>query len=270
MSTKSSFERLKKDSADIDRALDEFMAERLAAAQLQAEALRSYEEEMENIGVGDMDDIEKEMNEVDVLGGSMSAPSLVAPTSNSVDHNIRRLMKLTGDGEGQGDEGDEYDDDEYEEDAYDDDDDFDDGAGLGQGSLARTMESMGRTMKKTKKKKEEYIKRSIPAPEVKKEMRSKLFGLLSQQRMEERDLENELASLREEEEPNDAMINEIADMLFDKQKEHFSRIVEFVEDYQPHTSGKAWGGDPEYFKMLRTMKERVDRRFERDLMAMGM
>lgn len=250
-------ERLREDSASIDKALEVFLAERTETAMRQAEALASYEEEIAAIGLeGDMGDIEDEMNDVNITNSTS-----VAPTGNYVDHNIRRLMNLGGD-EGGGSkggedcDGDDYDD-EYEE---FDNDDFGDNDNLGAGtSVMRAMESIGR--KKKGKKKEVYVKRSVPTPEVKKGMRTKLFGLLSQQRIEEKELEDEIAAMWEEEEPDEKQINSISDILYEKQKEHYDKIVEFVDDYQPRTSGRAWGGDPEYYKMLKEMKKRVDRNF---------
>ena len=42
--------RLKQDSEDISRALDEFLAERNAATKMQRDALDNYDQEIANIG----------------------------------------------------------------------------------------------------------------------------------------------------------------------------------------------------------------------------
>jgi hypothetical protein len=254
--------QLKKDSEEINRALEEFMLERHAASELAEAAQRAYEQEMADIGVGNMANIEDEMDEHNPLSQSQS----MAPVEgNTVDHNIRRLMKLTGDeGKGDDEDGGEYDD----ADDYDDDYDYDgeyEGGGLGEGSLTKSTDTLGRTKKKKKNKLfDVQVKRSMPEPAVKKEMRAKLFGMLSSQKNDERDLEDEIAGMRAQDDPNEHLISEVSDMLLEKQKEHFEKLSEFVSDYMPHPSGQAWGGDPEYFKMLREMKARVERNYERN------
>ena len=59
----------------------------------------------------------------------------------------------------------------------------------------------------------------------------------------------------------DREINQVADLLLEKQKDNYDKLTNFLEDYQPKPSGTAWGNDPEYHKMLRGMKGRVDKRF---------
>jgi len=235
---------LKKDSADIDRALEDFLEARNAASQLQKDALEVYEQEMAEIAeLGDMNMIENEMGESFAIDNDEAI--------RNVDHNINRLLNKQGDvptGDGEDDE-DNYDDD------YDDEE-FDT-----SGNVKTNFTIRGRE-KTTKKKKtpEVFIRRAIPAPEVKKEMRSKLFGMLSQQRMDEEELEDEITSLKAKSNPNEMLIQEVSDLLFSKQKDHYERIADFVNDYQPHTSGKAWGGDPEYIKLMKEMRKRFDRK----------
>ena len=66
--------RLKQDSEEISRALDEFLAERNAATKMQRDALENYDQEIANIGF-----IEGE-NELE---------------DAEVDHNVMRQMNLT-------------------------------------------------------------------------------------------------------------------------------------------------------------------------------
>ena len=65
--------------------------------------------------------------------------------------------------------------------------------------------------------------------------------------------------LQNADEPDDELISEACDLLYDMQQDHYDRVMEFVEEYMPRPSGQAWGGDPEYFKMMREMRARVDR-----------
>jgi len=259
-------ERLKKESEDIDRALTVCMIERNAAAQHALEAIQAYDQQMAEIG---MADIEGAMDEHTPQSPSQSQ-SLAAGDGNTVDHNIQRLMKLTGD-EGDGEGGDGYDDDDYEDDYDDDGDEFEEGLrmsmdGLSHSNKAVTTTTTAKEKKKKKKKKkkgtgkmfEVQLKRYVPDVAVKKQMRTKLFDILDQQRQDERDVEGEVFGTQDADEPNDQLISEVCDLLYEKQQEHYDRIMEFVEDYMPQPSGQAWGGDPEYFKMLREMRARVD------------
>merc|ERR1711871_1240243 len=104
-------------------------------------------------------------------------------------------------------ENDDYDGDDFDND-YDDDIDGGDW-GFKLNNTQSTIEGRPRKSKKSKKI---QIKRAIPKPEVKKEMRVKLFNMLSQARMDEMDLENELAELRAQEFVNEKKVDQVADM----------------------------------------------------------
>ena len=91
------FERLKKDSEDIDIALDEFMKEREAALAVQIHAKNDYDNDMKRLDESDLlIDYEKMLR-------------------NTVDHNLMRHLNVAVEGTGNSIVADEYGDGAFEE-----------------------------------------------------------------------------------------------------------------------------------------------------------
>ena len=106
---------LRSESEAISNALDDFLRERNAASQMQAEALAIYEAEMADIG--DISDEEDELE--DDINNDYNS-DMLAP-KGGVDHNVRRLAKQSNDSE-ELDNEDDYDDDYGYDDEFEDDD----------------------------------------------------------------------------------------------------------------------------------------------------
>jgi hypothetical protein len=91
------FERLKKDSEDIDIALDQFMKEREAALNVQLHARNDYDNDMKRLDESDLlIDYEKMLR-------------------NTVDHNLMRHLNVAVEGTGNSIVGDEYGDGAFDE-----------------------------------------------------------------------------------------------------------------------------------------------------------
>jgi hypothetical protein len=272
--------RLQADSEEIDRALGDYLKQRAEVNDKHTEARLRYEQEMADIG--DISDTEED-------GLFDENPSM---TQSAVEPNIGRLAKIRGATPvGTADStSDFYDDEENFEDFYGDGDDLDYTQRPGNFS-----QDLGK--KKKKKgvlSKEIQIRRTVPSNTVKIDMREAFFEKLSFGRMDEAQYEEHLEKCKAEanddletkrveielamhaattpEEldnlqdqldtliPDQRLTDEVtraADSLFDFLDDRNDYLNEFIKDYQPRTSGKAWGGDPDYFKMLKKMKKRL-------------
>ncbi len=213
--------RLKQDSEDISRALDEFLAERNAATKMQRDALDNYDQEIANIGVIEGED-DMEVAEVD--------------------HNVMRHMNLTKQSNEKLDFN-EYADDEFEADV--------DADLMAQ---IKAIQRMSSSTKKGPPEVELMTKKEIPGFEDKVKLRTEIFNFLDGCRIEEMQLELEFERVKEQ---GGLVAEKAAETLFAVQKRNHEQLKDMFDEYQPVAFGKAWGNDPDYQLMSDTLKKMI-------------
>jgi len=213
--------RLKQDSEEISRALDEFLAERNAATKMQRDALENYDQEIANIGF-----IEGE-NELE---------------DAEVDHNVMRQMNLTK----QSNERLEFND--YADEEFEADVDADLMAQI------KAIQKMSSGTKKGPPEVQLMTKKEIPGFEEKVKLRTEIFNFLDGCRIEEMQLELEYERVKEQ---GGLVAEKAAETLFAVQKRNHEQLKDMFDDYQPIAFGKAWGNDPDYQLMSETLKKMV-------------
>lgn len=142
------FERLKKDSEDVDIALDQFMKEREAALNLQLHAKNDYENDMKRLDESDLlIDYEKMLR-------------------NTVDHNLMRHLNVAVEGTGNSAVADEYGDNAFED---------------------EEMEELQEETVPGEVRANVYVeaKRPMPSFEEKAALREQLFAFLDEARLNE-------------------------------------------------------------------------------------
>lgn len=267
------FERLQRDSQEVDIALDQFMKERAAALDVQLRGKLDYEAEMRRLDEGIIDE-EKTMRNVP-----------------NVDHNIMR--HLNRDMPGDGDDGGEY----------DDDGGFEDGDEEDYTNFERYNSAPQFSVYAEAKK-------PMPSFEEKAALRDKIFSFLDEARLQELDLEMQYTDLREHIEanaqgtnqlnvgggglvtasadvatpptftgpggrtgyiansqdpdninygfriqPEEARANALQDRLSDLQLRHNDELKSMFGEYQVNPFGKAWGNDPDYITLSNRLRE---------------
>jgi len=214
--------RLKQDSEDISRALDEFLAERNAATKMQRDALDNYDQEIANIGL-----IEGENDIEDA----------------EVDHNVMRQMNITK----QNNEKIEFN--EYADDEFESDVDVDLMAQI------KAIQKMSMGTKKGPPEVELMTKKEIPGFEEKVKLRTEIFNFLDGCRIEEMQLELEFERVKEQ---GGLVAEKAAETLFAVQKRNHEQLKDMFDEYQPVAFGKAWGNDPDYQLMSDTLKNMIN------------
>ena len=224
-------ERLKKDSEEITRSLDQFLIERQRAADAQTAALEAYEEELRQIGDIEEENDEQLLKETDERGN----------IDHTLMHHLNATVVAGGDDD---DEENPYGCDSYEQEIRE--------AGLSH-SLYRKENT-----KKDNLPIVSFEKRTVPNPEVKRGIRTKMFNFLDEAHEEEKDLESKLYKLKAVGEEGEARANAISEQLFELQKRNHEKLMEYITDYNPRPSGKKWTNDPDYHIMMNQLKSRFE------------
>lgn len=246
------FERLKKDSEEIELALDQFMKERDTALHGQLLAKNDYDADM------------KRLDETSLL---VDYEKMVR---NTVDHNLLRHLNVAVEGTGSNIP------DEYGDAAFEDD---------YEGEYEQPVLGQG-----VSKPKVVLEKKQVPSFEEKIALREKMFSFLDEARLAEMELEMQLGEMREaiaangsdtnklninpsasnsiasgapiedtinynfQVSPDELRVDALQDSLFELQKKHSDQLKDLFDDYQPQPFGKAWGNDPDYIELSEKLK----------------
>ena len=52
-------------------------------------------------------------------------------------------------------------------------------------------------------------------------------------------------------------IDTLEENLFNTQKNNYENLMDFIADYNPNPSGKLWGNDPDYRKIMQELKKKI-------------
>lgn len=223
--TAEMFRRLDRETAGLDRTVESFRDERMAAINRQLIAIDQYEEELKDIAA--LEDIDDELGRLEV-------------EQHNVDHNIMRHLFMTLQSDSYG-EGFEMEDDvaggdSTEEKAY-----------LDEQGLKPVRKGKAATVV-------EPPRREPPSSEVKEHMREAVFGYLDAARADEDELEMEYEQLKE----GGGKAAELsAERWLITKKANATALLKMIKEYHPITSGNIWGNDPDFQSLIK--------RFDRQL-----
>mmetsp|Transcript_19708 Transcript_19708/g.19809 ORF Transcript_19708/g.19809 Transcript_19708/m.19809 type:complete len:238 (+) Transcript_19708:156-869(+) len=155
-------DRLKRDSEDISRSLDEFLKQRAAVADAQQQALIQYNLDMVNLGESD------ENHE--------SSQEQNVSHSHGVEHNIMRHIRHSG----------------VRGDASDEDE---------SNLLPEEHLKSSSTLRRLSQRRKSHTRAEMPTPEEKSHIRVQLFKFLQDSKDEEVELETKFQGAKTEEDP---------------------------------------------------------------------
>jgi hypothetical protein len=131
------------------------------------------------------------------------------------------------------------------------------GNDFGEDEYQQNIESV-RTGSK-KKKQPAAITNDKPrelSMEEKRNVRSEMFNFLESSSIEEMRLEIELE--RAEQSEDFELAKELKEASYVLQKRNCQEVRDMVTAYHPSTHGKIWGNDPEYLKMLKSLRDHAE------------
>lgn len=215
-------QRLAEDAAEVDNALGQFMAERMAQIEKQKRANDIFEAEM------------AEIEEKDAIRGVESANESKA----SVDHNMMRHLNITK--------------------RSSDTNNFEAFNQVRDEEEFNHRFEPGYVDEPIKAEFDKGLKPKPPMPndEEKAAIREEIFSLLSESKAEEFALELQYEQLREE--VGAYRSEHLAEGLFTVQKDNYVKLKHKLEEYQPQGFGKAWGNDPDYIAIMCELKESLE------------
>lgn len=217
------FKGLASSTREVDNALSLFLEERERACKAQADALQAYEAEMIHLNKEAEDEILRQRHEGPV---------------KTVDHNILRSIKATGDEPGI------YSPEEQ-------------GNFVSDQSLRK---SSVQSVSASVKSEVSTGKKPHRTPAERTRIRKQMISFLDSCRDDEVDKFNELDELLGGNDPKKCV--EVVESLYQEQTRNFDFLMKYLEEYQPEPFVKAWGNDPEYLALTKKYGMKSDQTFK--------